>query len=261
MSVKSKRVLGTLFAAIILGSASLARSQESVVELPSPEKTFVLTPGVSKSIAVARPFKSINIADPSIIDAFVRSDRVVVFVPKARGSTNVMFYDEHEERIANVFVVVEPSLFEDPQETIHLAPGMATRVSAVRPFETMRIADPNIVEVFRESESTVVLKPLNDGATNIDFLDDKDVRIGSLNVTVDSQKNFNFAGKVTVINQRVLSGETVYKCSASGCEFIRENIVPSQALATGKTEQKLDQTLDQTLKSAPAPPSEPPAAH
>lgn len=261
MSVKLKRALGIVFAGVLFGSAPVAWAQESVVELPSPEKTFVLTPGVSKSLAVARPFKSINIADPSIIDAFVRSDRDVVFVPKARGSTNVMFYDEHEERIANVFVVVEPSLFEDPQETIQLAPGMATRVSAVRPFDTMRIADPSIVEVFRESESTVVLKPLNDGVTNIDFLDDKDVRIGSINVKVASQTAYNFTGKVTIINQKVLSGETVYKCSSTGCQFIRENIVPSQALAAGKTEHKLDQTLDQTLKSAPATPAEPPAAH
>jgi hypothetical protein len=65
---------------------------------------------MSKHVEVGKPFKTIHIADPSIVDVVVVSDRTAIFVPKNSGSTNVDFLAESPDLIATVNVDVAYSL-------------------------------------------------------------------------------------------------------------------------------------------------------
>jgi hypothetical protein len=62
---------------------------------------------MSKHVAVAKPFKTIHITDPNIVDVVAISDRTAILVPKTAGSTNIDFLgEETSELLATVNVVV-----------------------------------------------------------------------------------------------------------------------------------------------------------
>jgi Flp pilus assembly secretin CpaC len=256
MTINKKRAFWIVVATYLAYAIQKTWAQDAVIELPTTEKIFILTPGVSKTVEVNRHFKTVTIADPNIVDAIARTDRIVYLVPKTRGVTNVTFVDDNEQQIVSVLVIVEASAFESRQELINLTLGMSTRAFSEQPFKTWRIADPHIVKAVRETDRSVVLEPLEDGATNIDFLDERGTRLSSLNVRVEAQADAASLTQVRVYNQKVLSGTTLYACTRTGCQLGKETIPKSQGLAGGRSEQKTDETIDQAIKNSTTQPSQ-----
>jgi len=70
--------------------------------------------------------------------------------------------------------------------TVTLRLGAETALALARPFKTILIGDPGIVEVHAQGERSVVLEPLNPGATNLVFVDERSIAIANVRVLVCS---------------------------------------------------------------------------
>jgi len=62
--------------------------------------------GASSGLRLERPFKTILIGDPDIVDVVKRSDRSVIVQSLNLGATNLIFLDEGSIAIANVRILV-----------------------------------------------------------------------------------------------------------------------------------------------------------
>jgi Flp pilus assembly secretin CpaC len=70
------------------------------------DQTIALTLGAESALALERPYKSVLIGDPEIVDVHTRNDRSVMLEPLNPGATNLIFVDERSIAITNVRVVV-----------------------------------------------------------------------------------------------------------------------------------------------------------
>ena len=70
------------------------------------DQTVTLRLGASSTLVLARPFKSVLIDDPFIVDVHEQGDRSVVLEPLDLGAANLVFVDAQSIAIANVRVVV-----------------------------------------------------------------------------------------------------------------------------------------------------------
>lgn len=96
--IKTLSTFGPVVALIFLASTfsvSLAANQAITIGL-----------GASSGLLLDRPFKTILIGDPKIVDVLERSDRSVILQSLNLGATNVIFLDERSIVIANVRIVV-----------------------------------------------------------------------------------------------------------------------------------------------------------
>jgi Flp pilus assembly secretin CpaC len=57
-------------------------------------------------------------------------------------------------------------------QAITMGLGGSSGLRLERPFKAILIGDPNIVDVLERSDRSVILEPLNVGATNVIFLDE-----------------------------------------------------------------------------------------
>lgn len=69
-------------------------------------------------------------------------------------------------------------------QTITLRLGANTALALERPFETVLISDPNIVDVHALSGRRVTLEPLGLGATNLIFVDERSIAITNVRILV-----------------------------------------------------------------------------
>ena len=69
-------------------------------------------------------------------------------------------------------------------QTITLTLGTGSAFSLERPFNSVLIGDPNIVDVVMHDDRSVIFKPLNPGATNVIFLDEKSIVIINIGIRV-----------------------------------------------------------------------------
>ena len=69
-------------------------------------------------------------------------------------------------------------------QTITLRLGAPTALALERPFKTVLIGDPNIVDVHTLNDRRVTLQPLNLGATNLIFVDDRSIAIANVRIVV-----------------------------------------------------------------------------
>ena len=67
---------------------------------------IVLGLGTPSGLLLERPFKTIWIGDPNIVDVLKRSDRSVILQPRNLGATNVIFLDQRSIVVANVAILV-----------------------------------------------------------------------------------------------------------------------------------------------------------
>ncbi|UFX49288.1 pilus assembly protein N-terminal domain-containing protein [Bradyrhizobium sp. 41S5] len=58
------------------------------------------------------------------------------------------------------------------------------RLALQRPFKTVLIGNPNIVDVQTVNDRRGTLEPLNLGATNLIFVDDRSIAITNLRIVV-----------------------------------------------------------------------------
>jgi Flp pilus assembly secretin CpaC len=72
------------------------------------------------------------------------------------------------------------------EQTITLRLGAGSALALERPFKTVLIGDPNVVNVEARSDRSVVLEPLNPGATNLVFIDDASIAIANIRILVHS---------------------------------------------------------------------------
>jgi Flp pilus assembly secretin CpaC len=70
------------------------------------EKAITIGLGTSSGLLLDRPFKTILIGDPNIVDVLERGNRAVILQSLNLGATNVIFLDESSIVIANVRIVV-----------------------------------------------------------------------------------------------------------------------------------------------------------
>jgi Flp pilus assembly secretin CpaC len=71
---------------------------------------------------------------------------------------------------------------EDRTVTLRLGAGSALALE--RPFKTVLVGDPNVVNVRTHSDRSVVLEPLNPGATNLVFIDEASIAIANIRILV-----------------------------------------------------------------------------
>jgi Flp pilus assembly secretin CpaC len=79
--------------------------------------------------------------------------------------------------------------------TIDLRVGFGSSFVLDRAFETVLIGDSDIVEVHTRDNRSVILEPLAPGATNLVFLDDKNIVIANVAILV-RQSVVNLVGKI-----------------------------------------------------------------
>ena len=69
-------------------------------------------------------------------------------------------------------------------QTIILRLGAPMALELERTFKTVLIGDPNIVDVHTLNDRRITLEPLNLGATNLIFVDDRSIAITNLRIVV-----------------------------------------------------------------------------
>jgi Flp pilus assembly secretin CpaC len=69
-------------------------------------------------------------------------------------------------------------------QTITLRLGGPTALALERPFETVLVADPNIVDIHTINDRRVTLEPLNLGATSLIFVDSRNIAITNVRIVV-----------------------------------------------------------------------------
>lgn len=69
-------------------------------------------------------------------------------------------------------------------QTIILRLGAESALALGRPFETVLIGNPNVVDVYSQSARSVNLEPLDLGATNLIFVDERSIAIANIRVLV-----------------------------------------------------------------------------
>ena len=73
-------------------------------------------------------------------------------------------------------------------DTVYLAPGVGSLLRLDRPFETVLIEDPRVVDVQRENDRAVVLKALAVGTSSVVFIDENSIAIANIRVVVSDAK-------------------------------------------------------------------------
>ena len=87
---------------------------------------------------------------------------------------------------ALAFLLTTISVTWAADQTITLELGAGSAVVLERPFKTVLIGDPNVVDVQTQSGLSVILKPLNLGATNLVFIDERGIAITNVRILVCS---------------------------------------------------------------------------
>jgi Flp pilus assembly secretin CpaC len=67
---------------------------------------IVLRDGASSPLLLERPFSTILIGDPGVVDVLVRDDRSVILQALKPGATNVIFLDAASIAIVNIGILV-----------------------------------------------------------------------------------------------------------------------------------------------------------
>ena len=62
--------------------------------------------GFAQIFKTDRPFRSLIIGDPGVVDATARNDRVIVLNAKKVGTSNIVVLGHDESEVANVMVIV-----------------------------------------------------------------------------------------------------------------------------------------------------------
>jgi Flp pilus assembly secretin CpaC len=86
--------VGAAFLAAII---STARAEDQMIALRI---------GAGSALTLKRPFRTVLVGDPTIVNVHTHSDRLVILEPLRPGETNVVFVDEESIAISNIRIVV-----------------------------------------------------------------------------------------------------------------------------------------------------------
>jgi Flp pilus assembly secretin CpaC len=70
------------------------------------DRTIILRLDAPTAVALERPFKTVLIGNPNIVDVQTLDDRRVTLEPLKLGTTNLIFVDEGSIAITNLRIVV-----------------------------------------------------------------------------------------------------------------------------------------------------------
>jgi len=70
------------------------------------DRTITLKLGAGSAFMLERPFKTVLIGDPDVVDVHTHNDRSVILEPLNLGATNLIFVDERSIAITNVRILV-----------------------------------------------------------------------------------------------------------------------------------------------------------
>jgi Flp pilus assembly secretin CpaC len=74
------------------------------------------------------------------------------------------------------------------RHSVTLEVGAGSALMLERPFKTVLIGNPDVIDVQTRDEHSVLLKPLSPGATNLIFIDEQGIVIANLAVLVRSAR-------------------------------------------------------------------------
>jgi Flp pilus assembly secretin CpaC len=80
------------------------------------------------------------------------------------------------------------SLARASNDVVTLVPGGGSELTLARPFETVLIGNPDVVDVQPQGDRPVLLKGLNPGASNLVFLDERSIAIVNIKVNVSDSR-------------------------------------------------------------------------
>jgi Flp pilus assembly secretin CpaC len=80
-------------------------------------------------------------------------------------------------------------------QTIDLRAGVKSTLMLDRAFETVLIGDSDVVDVHGRDARSVILEPLAPGTTNLVFLDEQNIVIANIAISV-RQSAVNLIGKI-----------------------------------------------------------------
>jgi Flp pilus assembly secretin CpaC len=108
-----------IFRSFVLGMLLLI-STNCVTRAADRSVTLML--GAGAALEVERPFKTVMVGDPDIVDVYARTDRSVTLEPLNPGTTNLVFVDERSIAISNVRILVcsagaTPVKFDDSDDS------------------------------------------------------------------------------------------------------------------------------------------------
>jgi Flp pilus assembly secretin CpaC len=86
--------------------------------------------------------------------------------------------------LAAILLLTPICLARAADQTIILSLGAGSTLELARAFNTVLMADPDIVDVLTQSDRSVVLQPLNPGATSIIFLDEASIAIINVRILI-----------------------------------------------------------------------------
>jgi Flp pilus assembly secretin CpaC len=86
--------------------------------------------------------------------------------------------------LASALLLVATPATWAADQTITLRLGAGSPLSLERSFKTVLIGDPDVVDVHTRNDRSVMLEPLNPGATNLIFVDAKSIAIANVRILV-----------------------------------------------------------------------------
>jgi Flp pilus assembly secretin CpaC len=86
--------------------------------------------------------------------------------------------------VAWALILTATSVTWAADQTITLRLGTGSALALERPFETILIGDPDVVDVHARGDRSVILEPLNPGATNLVFVDQRNIAIINVRILV-----------------------------------------------------------------------------
>jgi Flp pilus assembly secretin CpaC len=81
-------------------------------------------------------------------------------------------------------LLAAPPVTRAADQTITLTLGVGSRLVLERPFKSVFIVNPNVVDVQNLTDSSVLLKPLKIGASDLIFVDESGIVITNISALV-----------------------------------------------------------------------------
>jgi hypothetical protein len=116
-----------------------------------------------------------------------------------------------------------------PSQVIGLTQGYSSTIHVARPFSTIHIANPDIVDIVLTTVKSATLVPRSIGATNVDFFDEQNNLISAVNIVVNADE---VPGSVRIFDHPALTSHTSYHCSANTCRYFEEVVTKEQPPVT-----------------------------
>ena len=121
------------------------------------------------------------------------------------------------------------------RQTITLRLGHLDVYTIARPFKTIVVGDPKIVDTQAVTDRTIIITPQAEGETTILFLDEHNEPLNYLAINVDVAG----PGRVKIHNKAQLNSYMSFRCTSQGCQYVDETSMREQAqLPRGQTSQQ-----------------------